>query len=222
MVGKQSARRAFSHDYLDPSAECWGLQSTSSNLLYSTHVFADHRRFQLTPVLLSVVAILKLSTEKEKHFKKSQSSSQVQDLISSEWLKPAYVWSAPHPKVSPHSPLSSPLLDSGGDPSSSSGLAKKSKPFRASSVSGSSLKSEVVEDGVDDCFFLTICQRAQRQEVTVWSADRQIKPKAKTFVEGQGCVRVLLQPGPRWSCPVLRCPPLRPRRWTLPQRSRWT
>lgn len=58
--------------------------------------------------------------------------------------------------LSPHSPLSPAVLGS-GDPSSSSGLARKSKPFSASSVSGSSLRSEVVEDGVDDCFFLTIC-----------------------------------------------------------------
>lgn len=60
--------------------------------------------------------------------------------------------------VSPHSSLVSPLLHS-ADPSSSSGLARKSKPFRASSVSGSSLRSEVVEEGVDVCFCLTICWR---------------------------------------------------------------
>lgn len=51
----------------------------------------------------------------------------------------------------PGSPQSSPLL--GSDPSSSSGLARKSKPFRASSVSGSSLRSEALDDGG---FFLTI------------------------------------------------------------------
>ncbi|TNN41064.1 hypothetical protein EYF80_048775 [Liparis tanakae] len=62
----------------------------------------------------------------------------------------------PHsPHVSPHSPPSSPLL-APGDPSGSSGPARKSNPFSASSVSGSSLRSEVVEDGVDDGFFLTI------------------------------------------------------------------
>lgn len=50
------------------------------------------------------------------------------------------------------------------EPSISSLLGRKSKPFRASTVSGSSLRSSEEEEVEGDTFFLTICWTERKQE----------------------------------------------------------
>lgn len=114
-------------------------------------------------------------------------------------------WDSPQSVPSPW-PLDS------GEVSISSVLDRKSKPFNASSVSGSSLVSILAGDNDDEGFFLRIWVK---------------KPKYSMYILCGCSVSIcltILSPSwiPHWSCPAPHYPLPHPHHWTQLLRSQWT